>query len=196
MGNETLRKLARDYAVGNINKYDYRHKRNQLIDEITAANSATEAQSASIETFHPEQSHSASPAKSVFRPSSHHIIIAVAILAAAIVFVTMATSSNSKESIPTESTSHRSGSAQQLVSRFVSQQEWTSEQVSEFVAGWQRLPEAEKQQAQQTPWFQDLTATLKNRLSQEQALARAGSEQAQLNVQTIKSLGRLLSIAL
>ena len=35
MGNETLRKLARDYAIGHINKYDYRHLRSQLIDEIT-----------------------------------------------------------------------------------------------------------------------------------------------------------------
>jgi len=41
-----------------------------------------------------------------------------------------------------------------------------------------------------------LTDTLKDRLEQQQILAKTGSEQAQLNVQTIKSLGKLLSVSL
>lgn len=35
MGNETLQKLAHDYAVGAITQYEYRVRRTALIDDIT-----------------------------------------------------------------------------------------------------------------------------------------------------------------
>jgi len=108
----------------------------------------------------------------------------------------MATSGNNQEPDTLQSTNLTQDHAQQLAIDFINQPEWTSERVSEFVAGWQRLSELEKQQAQQSPWFKELSDTLKDRLAQQQILAKTGSEQAQLNVQTIKSLGRLLSVSL
>ncbi|KPJ94943.1 MAG: hypothetical protein AMJ55_05235 [Gammaproteobacteria bacterium SG8_15] len=197
MGNESLRQLAQDYALGRINKYDYRHKRHQLIDEITAQPAPAEISSSpaavSSEVHEPVASHS-----DYSKPpaASHRVIIAVAIIAIAIIFVTMATSGNNQEPDTLQSTNLTQDHAQQLAIDFINQPEWTSERVSEFVAGWQRLSELEKQQAQQSPWFKELSDTLKDRLAQQQILAKTGSEQAQLNVQTIKSLGRLLSVSL
>ncbi|MGD8567932.1 MAG: hypothetical protein PVJ39_07580 [Gammaproteobacteria bacterium] len=48
MGNETVQKLAHDYAVGTISQYEYRKRRTALIDKITgysekAANHASAA---------------------------------------------------------------------------------------------------------------------------------------------------------
>jgi len=124
------------------------------------------------------------------------IVVAAAILAIVVALIAMTTYGNSNDSLAAQSTGTDSSSAEQLVKHFVSYDEWTSERVSEFVAGWQQLPDIEKQQAHQAEWFQDLITTLKNRLAQQQTLANAGSEQAALNVQTIKSLGKLLSVSL
>ncbi len=196
MGNESIRQLAHDYALGRINRHDYRHKRHQLIDDITAPPAPTDITS-SPATISNEVHEAAASNSDYSRPaSSHRVIIAVAIIAIAVIFVTMATSGNNQKPDTLQSTNVIQDHAQQLAKHFINQPEWTSERVSDFVAGWQRLSEAEKQQAHQSPWFTELTDTLKDRLAQQQILAKTGSEQAQLNVQTIKSLGKLLSVSL
>lgn len=196
MGNESLRQLAQDYALGHINKYDYRHKRHQLINEITAQPAPAEINSSPAAISDEVHETAASHSDYSKSATSHRVIIAVAIIAIAIIFVTMATSGNNQKPDAPQSTNVNQDHAQQLAKHFINQPEWTSERVSEFVAGWQRLSEAEKQRAQQSPWFTELTDTLKDRLAQQQILAKTGSEQAQLNVQTIKSLGKLLSVSL
>jgi hypothetical protein len=206
MGNETLRKLARDYAIGHINKYDYRHLRSQLIDEITEnpqpqEDSTSTANSIDEIVDPPLADFTAPPPEDTRNPRSSAaryriIVIAAAILAVVIALITMTTAGKTHDPVATQSSDAVSNTAEQLVKHFVSYDEWTSERVSEFVAGWQRLPDIEKQHAHQAEWFQDLINTLKSRLAQQKTLAKSGSEQAALNVQTIKSLGRLLSVSL
>lgn len=201
MGNESLRQLAQDYALGRINKHDYRHQRHQLIDEITTQNSAPEQStpknniSADIT---PSEPHTVpvEHASKLSQTSNYRVIIAVAVIAIVIIFVTMATSGDNQPTDIVQTASSNQNNAHQLAVRFMNHPEWTSERVSEFVAGWQSLSEAEKQQAHESPWFKDFTDTLKKRLDQQQTLAKTGSERAQLNVQTIKSLGRLLRVSL
>jgi len=206
MGNETLRKLARDYAIGHINKYDYRHLRSQLIDEITEKHQTQEDSTSADDSIDeiddpPITDLTARLSEETRPPRSSTaryrlIVIAAAVLAVVIALITMITSGNTHEPVANRSSEADSNNAEQLVKHFVSYDEWTSERVSEFVAGWQRLPDIEKQHAHQAEWFRDLINTLKSRLAQQQTLAKSGSEQAALNVQTIKSLGRLLSVSL
>ncbi|WP_455221380.1 hypothetical protein [Kaarinaea lacus] len=206
MGNETLRQLARDYAIGHINKYDYRHKRSQLIDEITAIHFDQGEDPSPVDSveeppnqarFHPTNTHPEYINNQQSQASKYRVIfIAVAILAIVIVFITMKTSGNSDTPVAIKSSSVKPETAELLVAHFINYDEWTSERVSEFVAGWQRLTDIEKQQAHKTEWFKNLINTLKIRLAQQKTLAKAGSEQAELNVQTINSLGRLLSVSL
>ncbi|MCI0507294.1 MAG: hypothetical protein L0Z73_14455 [Gammaproteobacteria bacterium] len=124
------------------------------------------------------------------------IVISAVILAVVIVIGAMAQSNNNANPAATQASNNNQYTAQQLAARFISYDEWTSERVSEFVAGWQRLPEAEKEQARQTQWFQDLIGVMRDRLAEQQTLANAGSGNARQNVETINSVARLLRVSL
>jgi hypothetical protein len=242
MGNETLRKLTRSYAAGQINKQDYRHQRSQLIDGMTARHAvpeepkaaaeqtaatvtettqidATQIDATQIDTTAaidradtvyitdaatlpdpPSErfNHSSNRSGIPLHPATIRIILISATILAVVVIIGV-TAKSGNNAIPpaaTQASTVNQYTARQLVERFTGYDEWTSERVSEFVAGWQRLPEAEKEQAHQTQWFQDFNGVLRSRLIEQQKLADAGSGIAQQNVETINSIARLLRISL
>ena len=195
MGNETLRKLARDYARGQIQKYDYRHMRTRLIDEITGNDRIEEDPSTAPYVSQPGRNESVSN-----NPAKQHvkrvILFAVAVLAIIIAIITFAINRNDQHKPNEHSSQLIPGSARQLISRFMSYDDWTSERISQFVAGWQSLPEPQKQLAQQAEWFQELISNMKQRLTEQQTLAKIGSQDARQNEQRILQLADLLGIHL
>ncbi|WP_455207902.1 hypothetical protein [Kaarinaea lacus] len=195
MGNETLKKLARDYARGQIHKYDYRHMRTRLIDEITGDDLIDEEPATAPYVSQPghDESVRINPAKQHVKKV---ILFAVAVLAIIIAIITFAINRNDQDKQSEHSSQLIPGNARQLISRFMGYEDWTAERISQFVAGWQSLPEPQKQQAQQAEWFQELISNMKQRLTEQQTLAKIGSQDARQNEQRILQLADLLGIRL
>lgn len=201
MGNETLKKLAQDYAIGQIDRYNYRQQRALLIDEITGYQNPDQNNSAPthLEIDNSQQlANTSETSRSSF--NSKVIIIAalvVAIIVAAIVLRKKDDNIDDNNDKQANTTSQLiPHNAESLVNTFINYDDWTSERISQFVAGWQRLTDLQKQEAKQASWFQGLIDMMKKRLSEYQKVAKTGSHDAQQKAQGIKNLSVLLGIRL
>jgi hypothetical protein len=195
MGNESLQKLSQDYAIGQIDRYNYRQQRARLIDEITGYqvslhNSSTTTQSENGSNQQITGSSGSVAASYIAK------IVAIATLLIAIILMTIFLTNNSdNNNRQVNSTSQIAPrSAEILVSTFVQYDDWTSERVSQFVAGWQRLTDLQRLEAKQAAWFQGLVETMKKRLLNLQN--NANSDDAEQKAQSIKNLADLLGIRL
>ncbi|MEJ2179510.1 MAG: hypothetical protein P8Y28_03515 [Gammaproteobacteria bacterium] len=195
MGNESLQKLSQDYAIGQIDRYSYRQQRARLIDEITGYqvslhNSSTTTQSENGSNQQITGSSGSVAASYIAK------IVAIATLLIAIILMTIFLTNNSdNNNRQVNSTSQIAPrSAEILVSTFVQYDDWTSERVSQFVAGWQRLTDLQRLEAKQAAWFQGLVETMKKRLLNLQN--NANSDDAEQKAQSIKNLADLLGIRL
>ena len=197
MGNETLKKLTEDYATGQIDRYSYRQQRSRLIDEITGYDETNKSDSDSALSGINDTQNSTGNSKPASLSSAVKaiaIVVAVTTIVVAIILLMNSNEADSKQANTTsEFTPH---SAENLINTFINYDDWTSERVSYFVAGWQNLTERQKQEAQQASWFQSLIENMKQRLIEQQKRAKSGSQEAQQQAQSILSLARLLGIRL
>lgn len=197
MGNESLKKLAHDYAIGQIDRYYYRQQRALLIDEITGYqapghNSLASAQSESTTSQELAGNSKLSPSSL----NTKVILITAAVIAiivAVIVFTNNNADNNKQANTTSQTITHN---AKTLVSTFINYDDWTSERISQFVAGWQSLTDLQRQEAQQASWFQGLITAMKKRLSNYQETAKKGSYEAQQKAQGVINLAVLLGIRL
>ena len=197
MGNETLKKLAQDYAIGEIDRYNYRQQRTRLIDEITEYNNTNN----SIPDSVPANINSSLPSSDnpEFAPLFSNIkviAIAIAVIAMVITIILLTSRDETGETQANTTSELTVPNAETLVRTFINYDDWTSERVSYFVAGWQSLTESQKQEAHQATWFQTLIENMKTRLLEQQQLAKSGSQEAQQKEQSILSLAILLGIRL
>ena len=197
MGNETLKKLAQDYAMGEIDRYNYRQQRTRLIDEITEYNNTKN----SISDSDPAKENSSLPSSdnTDFAPPFSNIkviAIAIAVISMVIAIILLTNRDEPGEKQASTTSELAAPNAETLVRTFINYDDWTSERVSYFVAGWQNLTESQKQEAHQATWFQTLIENMKKRLIEQQKLAKSGSQEAQQKEQSILSLAILLGIRL
>ena len=197
MGNETLKKLAQDYAMGQIDRYNYRQQRTLLIDEITEYNNTKN----SIPNSDPANINSSVPSSdntelAPLFSSIKVIAIAIAVIAMVITIIFLTNRDVTSEKQANTTSELTAPNAETLVKTFVNYDDWTSERVSYFVAGWQNLTESQKQEAHQATWFLTLIDNMKKRLIEQQKLAKSGSQEAQQKEQSILSLAILLGIRL
>ena len=195
MGNESLQKLSQDYAIGQIDRYSYRQQRARLIDEITGYQVSLHSSSTSTQSENGSNQQITGSSGSV---AASYIakVVAIATLLIAIILMTIFLTNNSdNNNRQVNSTSQIAPrSAEILVSTFVHYDDWTSERVSQFVAGWQRLTDLQRLEAKQAAWFQGLVETMKKRLLNLQN--NANSDDAEQKAQSIKNLADLLGIRL
>jgi len=201
MGNETLKKLAHDYAIGQIDRYNYRQQRARLIDEITGYNDPVQNNSAASQSENNSDQQIADNSGFLTSSFNAKVVLITAVLVAIVIAVIVLSNNddnnddnNAKQANTTSQLTPRN--AQSLVSNFISYDDWTSERISQFVAGWQRLTDLQKLEAQQASWFQGLIETMKKRLLEYHNTAKTGSDEAQQKAQSIRNLADLLGIHL
>ena len=195
MGNDSLQKLSKDYAIGQIDRYSYRQQRARLIDEITGYKVSLHNSSTTLQSENSSNQQITNSSGSLAASFKVKVFAIAALLIAIIlmtIFLTNNSDNNNRQVNTTSQMTPRS--AEILVSTFIHYDDWTSERVSQFVAGWQRLTDLQRLEGKQAAWFQGLVETMKKRLLILQN--NANSTDAEQKAQSIKNLADLLGIRL
>ena len=128
MGNETLKKLAQDYAIGQIDRHNYRQQRARLIDEITGYKDSPQSSSATAQSDDiANQPLAGSSGLSTSSFKAKVVLIAAVVIAIIIVAIFLANNgdnNNKQANTTSQLTPHK---AETLVSTFINYDDWTSE---------------------------------------------------------------------
>lgn len=184
LAKSQLRRLARQFYVGEIDETDYRRRRRTLIDGIADGDVAIEREApppppAPVSTEPPVVAESPAPRP---RVSPVHAGVGVIVLAA-IVWALWPRTAPEKPAVatsrpppaaapgetrlPTKTVSE----ARTLVESFLAARDWSDAAIGSFGRRWEALPASERDDARSSPWFRRLTKAVRDELKTQKALA-------------------------
>ena len=189
-----LRRLARDYAIGDLEHEDYLRRRTQLIDEIVSGRSSIE-RDAPITRLGGELA----SLRQSFKSSPLQVLIGACVVVA--IFLALYATRQPPESrsvteqAPPALTGKRIPAARALVEDFLKARDWSAESLGEFKASWNALTPNEQAEARTSAWFSRLSEALRAEINAHKALAEFdGTGAATTTGRRLASFGEFLGI--
>ncbi|NKC14924.1 MAG: hypothetical protein GKR94_22885 [Gammaproteobacteria bacterium] len=194
MDKSQLRRLALDYAQGEVDHDSYVRERTELIDAIVSGTVAIEREPppAPPTPYDPTES-TLSPSRAM--PAAHtpltkrlsplHTVVGgviIAIIAAVFISSLSHEEPQHKRPVKHQPVQHQTVEvakppaapepvAKALVGRFLEADDWSVRGVADFMNEWRALKESERQDALIAPWFLSLSTALKQAINAQDALA-------------------------
>lgn len=194
MDKSQLRRLARDYAVGDLDREDYVRRRAEIVDDIVAGRSPIERHPAGA----PPPGGAVSLARS-FKASPLYVLVGACVVVAVFwtLFASRAPATRREPLVPaSDASSERIPAARALVEGFLSERDWSEASVAEFRASWHALTPNEQAEARASPWFTRLAEALRVEINAHKALAEFdGSGAASATGRRLAGFGEFLGIA-
>ncbi len=177
MNKSQLRKLAREYALGNLEEGEYLHRRRALVDDIASGKVAIVREVPPP----PQQPYSEDPTTKVSiggrsgaqRISPAAFLIAIVVVAGIIWMLIPSGEQQGTDSAQTTPAPPVSR-ARELINEFVGEKDFSAFSIASFKESWSHLTYAEKREAYSAHWFNDLINLISDEIKAQNALA--GSE--------------------
>lgn len=170
MNRSQLRRLARDYAAGRIDRDAYLQQRGELIDGIVAGDVVIESTADATADFVPVGS-----ADSGARGAPLSLIVGAGIVIAILWAFFAGGEDPTPDSGHTIDGEHASGkrvsAARVLVEDFLATRDWSRESLTTFRDSWNALTPNEQAAARAAPWFRRLAEALREEINAHKALA-------------------------
>ena len=170
MNKSQLRRLARDYATGQLEHDEYARLRSELIDGIVTGAIAIESSAENPADFavmgSPDRSIGATPLPLIVGAC---IVIAIiwAFLASTETIAPGAGDATDSRQV----TGRRVSAARELVEEFLATRDWSRESLAEFRDNWNALTPNEQAEARAASWFRRLSEALREEINAHKALA-------------------------
>jgi septal ring-binding cell division protein DamX len=193
MNKSQLRKLAREYALGNLDEGDYLERRRALIDDIVSGKVSIVREVPPP----PPPAYSEDPTTKVSiggragvqRVTPAVLLIAIVVIAGA---VWMLIPPGVQQEASVDPPAHAPPSrARSLIEEFVEEKDYSAFSIASFKESWSHLSYAEKREAYSAPWFNDLIDFISDQIQAQNRLLR--SEHAADAVETGRRLSRFAS---
>ena len=194
MVRSQLRRLARDYAAGRIDRDEYVRLRGELIDGIVAGEIEIESFDESTADFQAVEREARGP-----RTTPLPLIVGACIVAA----ILWALFAGGEDPPPPgarvvtgeQASGKRVSAARSLVEEFLSTRDWSGESLAAFRASWNALTPNEQAEARAAPWFRRLAEALSEEINAHKALAEFdGSGASTTTGRRLASFGEFLGI--
>ncbi len=189
MNKSQLRRLAREYALGNLEEGEYLHRRRKLVDDIASGTVAIVREVPPP----PPQAYSEDPTTKVSiagreapRISPAALLIAIVVVAG-VVWMVIPTGEQQGSGIQQSTVAPPVSRARSLIDEFVAEKDFSAFSIASFKESWSHLSYAEKREAYSAHWFNELINAISDEIKAQNALA--GSEDPAAAVET----GRRLS---
>ena len=170
MNRSQLRRLAKDYATGQLEYDEYTLLRGELIDGIVTGEIAIESSPAQTADFAVARSSDAST-----RGSPLPLIIGACVVIAIIwAFLASRETMMPGANLPTDAQrlpGRRVSAARGLVEEFLTTRDWSRENLAEFRDNWNALTPNEQAEARAESWFRRLSEALGEEINAHKALA-------------------------
>jgi len=194
MNRSQLRRLARDYARGELDEDSYRQRRAALIDDIVAGRVAIEREPAP----EPAPRDAGEKPSVAVAPSLRlsHVVLGGLVIALAVLML-------AGRDDPPPAGPDREAAADgetvpvaMLLESFLARDRWSEAAVSRFQAAWLALPEEARTAARTSAAFERLAQALRREIDRHHTLIKLeGSAQARADNARLYALGATLGIA-
>lgn len=179
MNKSQLRKLAREYSLGNLEEGEYLHRRRNLVDDIVSGKVAIIREVPPP----PRQAYSEDPTTKVSIGSRNRaqrllpaVLFMVVVVLAGVIWVLI--SPGPGEPVPVagvDQAAHAPAAsrARLLIDEFVDQQDFSAFSIASFKESWSHLTYAEKREAYAAHWLNDLINLINDEIKAQNALLGA-----------------------
>jgi septal ring-binding cell division protein DamX len=173
LNKSQLRKLAREYALGNLEEGEYLHRRRTLVDDIVNGTVAIVREVPPP----PPQAYSEDPTTKVSiagrygtkRVPPAALLIVIGILAG-IVWMLIPGGGQQGESVDPRAHAPPVSRARSLIDEFVIEKDFSAFSIASFKESWSHLTYAEKREAYSAPWFNGLVNLVSDEIKAQNAL--------------------------
>lgn len=212
MSNTNLKKLFTEYTNGLITIEEYRHRRTQIIDEITGEItvrnddfSPPTIPSYQVPQFENEpEPVSSNPIKTPKKVTISIIggflllVIATVIIAYKFNYHSTADVENKSEH-PKQHQNINSNSSDfdisQIASSLLQHEQWNSQDINTFIIEWNKLNYEQRYAALTSSWYRDLKDMINRRILEQRALADIGDKNAVKLEKLLQNLAETLDTA-
>ncbi len=180
MNKSQLRKLAREYSLGNLEEDEYRLRRRHLVDDIVSGKVAIVREVPPP----PRQAYSEDPTTkvsitgpgSVRRLTSALIFIALVVVAGVIWMVIPPAWQGDPDGPGVQQPNEAPpvSRARSLIEEFVADKDFSAFSIASFKESWSHLTYMEKRQAYAAHWFNDLITLISDEIKAQNALVASG----------------------
>ncbi len=174
LNKSQLRKLAREYALGNLEEGEYLHRRRTLVDDIVNGTVAIVREVPPP----PPQAYSEDPTTKVSiaghygaKRISPAALLIVIVLLTGIVWMLVPGGEHEGESAE-DPQAHAPpvSRARSLIDEFVIEKDFSAFSIASFKESWSHLTYAEKREAYSAPWFNGLVKLISDEIKAQNAL--------------------------
>jgi hypothetical protein len=182
-----LRRLAADYARGELNTLEYRGRRRQLIQNIV---SGRETLNYSRNFVNPLRSSQRGPRRAIWA-----VVGGLLLIGAVVVYLRMPDPAPASAP-PRDPALAQNTAATRLIRDFLTNGDWSAHNMQQFEVAWHSLPAFERETARRAPVFRQLRAEWLQRIKEQDALAglQAGN-QATLRKKQLTRFGDDIGLA-
>ncbi len=179
MNKSQLRKLAREYSLGNLEEGEYLRRRRTLVDDIVSGKVAIIREVPPP----PRQAYSEDPTTKVSIGGRNRaqrllpaVLFMIVVVLAGVIWVLI--SPGPGKPVPVagmDQTAHAPAAsrARLLIDEFVAQQDFSAFSIASFKESWSHLTYAEKREAYAAHWFNDLINLISDEIKAQNALLGA-----------------------
>ncbi len=179
MNKSQLRKLAREYALGNLEEGEYLHRRRTLVDDIVNGTVSIVREVPPP----PPQAYSEDPTTKVSiagRSGAQHFAPAALLIAIIVVagVIWMLLPSGGQQGGNVDQPAHAPplSRARSLIDEFVTAKDFSAFSIASFKESWSHLTYTEKREAYSAHWFNNLITVISDEIKAQNALL--GSEES------------------
>lgn len=194
MDRSQLRRLARDYARGELDEDSYRQRRAALIDDIVAGRVAIEREPVPEPPAREAGEKPPAPAAPSIRLS--HVVLGGLVIAFAV--LALAGRDDPAPAGPDREAASDGAAVPvaMLLESFLAREDWSEAAVSRFQAAWLALPEEARAAARTSAAFERLAQALRREIDRHHTVIELeGSPQARADNARLYALGATLGIA-
>lgn len=179
MNKSQLRKLAQEYALGNLEEGEYLHRRRTLVDDIVSGKVAIVREVPPP----PPQAYSEDPTTKVSIPGrggarrvSPAAVLITLVIVAGVIWMLLPT--DGQQGAATDQPAHAPplSRARSLIDEFVTAKDFSAFSIASFKESWSHLTYAEKREAYSAHWFNNLINLISDEIKAQNALL--GSEES------------------
>lgn len=194
MNKSQLRKLAREYALGNLEEGDYRQRRRSLVNDIVNGRLSIVREVPPP----PPPAYSEDPTTKVSiggRTGAQRVTPAVLLIAiivvAGVVWMLIPPGVQHDASVDQPAHAQPLSRAHSLIEEFINEKDFSAFSIASFKESWSHLTYAEKREAYSAPWFNDLIHLISDEIQVQNK--RMGSGNAADAAETGRRLSRFAS---
>lgn len=196
MSASAIRELARRHAAGELSLEEYRARRHELIDDFVSGKTPL-----TYDERQPAARSGNRAPKSINRVVIGAAALVLALLIGAVLWLLIPRHQPSRAAEPgttrrLQKTVADASPGSMLIQNFLRSNDWSSENVRNFVDQWNSLPQAERENARKDYRFPRLTSELRQQIVAQRAMAglTPGSGDTKTQLASLQSMASMLGV--